>query len=269
MPRSGTTTERTPRRVAPTDLAVRLVARAPRWGLVLDHDGTLVPFRREPPRALPSARARRALERLLAAGHAVSVVSGRPLAFLRRAWPIPGLALAGSHGAERAQPRGAETAAGRRAARELERSVRRALRGAPRGLFIESKPLGVAVHVRPLPTPRRAEWLSAAERALQAHLPPEYRVLCGDCVVEARPRGVDKGDVIRALRRTGAGWRSLPLLAAGDDRTDEDLFSALGPDDVGVLVARGPRPSAARFRVAGVGELLTLLETVAGGGKER
>ncbi|MBN1772241.1 MAG: trehalose-phosphatase [Deltaproteobacteria bacterium] len=258
--------------MAPGRLAAGLRARAPRWGFVLDHDGTLAPFRRDPSRAVPSVRARRAVARLLSAGHPVCIVSGRPLAFLRGAWPLAGLDLAGSHGAERAwePPRGVSAAAAcRRAARRLERAVRRALRRAPGGLFVESKPFGVAVHVRPLPPALRAGWLAAAERALRAGLPRGFRLLRGDCVVEARLRGADKGRVARRLRRGPARWRGLPLCAAGDDRTDEDLFAALGPRDVGVLVARRVRPSAARFRVAGVGELLTLLEAFGGGGKER
>lgn len=250
-----------------------LRARARRWGFVLDHDGTLAPFRRDPALALPSVRARNAVARLLAAGHPVCIVSGRPLAFLRYAWPLAGLDLAGSHGAERAwePPNAARpaAAAGRRAARKLERTVRRALRRAPPELHVESKPFGVAVHVRPLPPPLRAVWLAAAERALRAALPGGYRLLRGDCVVEARPRGANKGRVARRLRRGPVRWRGLPLCAAGDDRTDEDLFAALGPRDVGVLVARRARPSAAGFRVSGVGELLTLLEAVGGGGKER
>lgn len=272
MGRSGTTTDRTPRRVASARLAARLLARAPRWGFVLDHDGTLVPFRRNPAHALPSARARRAVARLLAAGHPVCIVSGRPLRFLQRAWPLPGLALAGSHGLERAWERdGAgqkRTASLRRAARRLERRVRRALGEAPRSLSVERKPFGVALHLRPLPPRLRDRWWTTCTRALRAALPPGYRLLRGALVVEARPRAAHKGRVPEALRRAATRWRHLPLCAAGDDRTDEDLFAAVGPHDVAVLVSRTARPSAASVRVAGVGELLDLLERIAGGGKE-
>ena len=43
--------------------------------------------------------------------------------------------------------------------------------------------------------------------------------------------------------------RDVPIVAFGDDVTDEDMFEALGPHDLSVHVGQGDRPSMARARV--------------------
>ena len=254
---------RIPRLATPEGLACRLRARGHRWGFVLDHDGTLARFRRDPAEALPSARALRAVRRLLQSGFPVCVLSGRLLSFLHRAYPVAGLELAGCHGAEWPGGPRVERTPACRAARRLERRVRRALQGAPSPLLVESKPFGVAVHVRGLLPTQRWYWQPAARAALAAAAPRSFAIGEGSQVVEARPRRTDKGRAFRRLVRRSSSWRR-PLVAVGDDRTDEDLFAALGPCDVGVLVARAPRPSAARWRLRGPRDVLRFLERMAG-----
>jgi trehalose-6-phosphatase len=87
-------------------------------------------------------------------------------------------------------------------------------------------------------------------------------------VAEARPGGTAKGDVLRFLRRTSPAWRWRAVLVTGDDATDEDMFATLRPGDVGVLVARRPRASHARWRLPSTGHVVRFLEAVAAAGKE-
>ena len=53
----------------------------------------------------------------------------------------------------------------------------------------------------------------------------------------------------------------------GDDRTDEDVFATLGPDDAGIKVGEGE--TAARYRVADpqalAGVLAAFADALAGG----
>src|SRR5690606_14712548 len=91
------------------------------------------------------------------------------------------------------------------------------------GSLVEEKTLGVAWHYR------QADPESGAQtaRELRAYLTSAFgreglEVLSGDKVIELRPRGVHKGLVVEELR--GRVPRGTLLLAAGDDRTDEDLF---------------------------------------------
>jgi trehalose 6-phosphate phosphatase len=257
---------RIPRFVTPDGLARRLRGRGRRWGFILDHDGTLARFRREPAKAVPSGRALRALARLLRGGFPVCVLSGRPLSFLRAAYPLPGLELAGCYGAEWIGGPRLERSRTCRTARRLERRVRRALRGAPVGLLVETKPLSVAIHVRALLLSQRSFWLQASRAALAHALPRSFEIVDGSQVVEARPRHTDKGWALRRLVRRSSSWHR-PLIAIGDERTDEDLFVALGLRGVGVLVARAPRPSAARWRLRGPSAVPRFLERMAGGSK--
>jgi len=79
-------------------------------------------------------------------------------------------------------------------------------------------------------------------------------------VVELRPHGVDKG--LAARRILAAAPRDALVLAAGDDRTDEDLFAALPAGSVAVHV--GPSESRAALRVGTVGAMRAVLQRIAG-----
>src|SRR6185295_18392167 len=81
---------------------------APRLALFLDYDGTLVPIAPTPADVAPDAELLALLERLARAPRVVllAIVSGRTIANLRAQLgrDIPGLWLAGTHGAEIAPP---------------------------------------------------------------------------------------------------------------------------------------------------------------------
>src|SRR5687767_16020090 len=79
---------------------------------------------------------------------------------------------------------------------------------------------------------------------------PDFEVLRGHQVVEARPRGVHKGAAVREFSRHAPFAGRSPVYV-GDDRTDEDGFrAALVLGGYGVKV--GPEPSEARHRLASV-----------------
>lgn len=67
--------------------------------------------------------------------------------------------------------------------------------------------------------------------------------------------GIHKGLVVRNVRRiAGPG----PILVAlGDDTTDNDMFEALGPDDLAIRI--GPGASAAHLRLRDVAECREML----------
>ena len=79
---------------------------------------------------------------------------------------------------------------------------------------------------------------------------PEFEILHGHYVVEARPRGIHKGVALKALIGHPPFAGRKPVFV-GDDRTDEDGFrAALVMGGHGVKV--GPEPSIARYRLASV-----------------
>jgi trehalose 6-phosphate phosphatase len=86
---------------------------------------------------------------------------------------------------------------------------------------------------------------------------PEFEVITGHAVVEARPRGADKGAALRALSAHAPFAGRQPVFV-GDDVTDEDGFAAareLG----GYGVRVGPGATVAPYRIDAVGSVYAWL----------
>ena len=83
----------------------------------------------------------------------------------------------------------------------------------------------------------------------------EADLLDGHKVLEVRVRGIHKGVVSKRLADTAGDGAA--IFAAGDDRTDEDLFGALPAEAVTVRV--GPGATRTSLRVASPHELRALL----------
>lgn len=86
-------------------------------------------------------------------------------------------------------------------------------------------------------------------------------VMPGDKVIEVRPAGVSKGAIVMGIAHRvpdGSGW-----LVLGDDATDEELFGALSAEVVSIHV--GSKPTRARFRLADISAVRTLLSRVVHG----
>lgn len=228
--------------------------------LFLDFDGTLVAIAETPEAVVVDAR----LRALLAALHArlngrVVLISGRPAEQLAQLLDLPALDIVGSHGMEFRHADGrraiADRPAGLAAAHEriLAHTAKR------RGLLVEEKPLGIALHYRQAPD--EAQSCEALARELAAahglHFQP------GKMMAEVRAAGGDKGAAVRVLMAEPRMVSTRPLFM-GDDLTDEPGFVAADElGGAGILIGP-PRASAARYRLDDVAALLDWL-AVAGG----
>jgi trehalose 6-phosphate synthase/phosphatase len=232
------------------ELAGRLAA-AERLLLLLDYDGTLVPFASTPNLAKPD----RELLELLAAlaarpGTAVHVVSGRNRETLDRWLGHLPLGLHAEHGVwSRPEPAGewvpTESFSTDWKAQVLP--VLEELTARTPGSLIEEKTASVAWHYRMVDPDFGLFQATELRRALDEllrDLPVE--VLPGNRVLEVRLRGVHKGRIAEAL--LAEAQKPLLAFAMGDDRTDEDLFAAL-PED-GITAHVGPGQSRAAYRIA-------------------
>src|SRR5690606_1133549 len=65
--------------------------------------------------------------------------------------------------------------------------------------------------------------------------------------LEVRHHAAHKGSALAWLRARGPA--GAPLIALGDDLTDEDMFVSLRDGDVGILVAEHPRRTQAGLRL--------------------
>jgi trehalose 6-phosphate phosphatase len=94
------------------------------------------------------------------------------------------------------------------------------------------------------------------QEALQDH--PQFTMMPGKMVLEARAVGFDKGAALRAFMQEEPFAGRTPIFI-GDDRTDEDAFRA-AQELGGVGIKLGPGETAARMRIANVASVHALLQ---------
>ncbi len=244
-------------------LAARLRS-AERLLLLLDYDGTLVPFARSPDLAAPDPPLRELLGALAAKpGTRVHVVSGRRKEPLERWLGDLSVGLHAEHGYWSRLAPDRPWVAMEEVSVAWKPEVRRVLDHATAttpGALVEEKTASLAWHYRmaepELGAARAEELWHRLEQTLRGS-PAE--LLRGEKVIEVRPTGVSKARVVeRVLATLEPGL--LTIAAMGDDRTDEDLFMALPPDAIAIAV--GYRETIARYRVATPRAARELLERV-------
>lgn len=219
----------------------------PPWGFFLDLDGTLVELA-ETPRGI---RAPADLGRLLARLHtandgALALVSGRPIAELDALLHGLRLPAAGLHGLERRTAEGhfSHNAPDPERLTPVWHDLAARVARHP-GLLAEPKGSTFAIHYRRVP--RLAGYAHRLARSALARLGPGFRLQTGKRVVELRPAGADKGDVVRAFLAEPP-FRGRTPVFIGDDHTDEAGFAAV--DAVGGLSIKvGRGPSRAHWRL--------------------
>jgi len=126
------------------------------------------------------------------------------------------------------------------------------------GSFVEEKKYALVWHHR-LAEPEFGAWLAnELVSMLEAMLAEtELRAFRGQKIVEVRPVWANKGE---AFERILTAYPQPDFLfAAGDDRTDEDLFERLR--DGAWTVHVGPGATRAAFMVRDFESLRSLLET--------
>ncbi|MBS9475592.1 trehalose-phosphatase [Ancylobacter radicis] len=213
----------------------------PDWALFLDIDGTLIEHADHPegvtiPTRMPDMLV--ALQQAL--GGAVALVSGRTIDWMDRRFAPARLAASGQHGAEiRLAPDAPSVPITIPKWRQpLEHTLVRELAAWP-GVFIEHKPLSLAVHFRAVP-----EWSDAIMDKvveLGRGFDDGVEFLKGRFVIEVRPAGHTKGTAVEQFMRTSIFAGRRPVFV-GDDVTDEDGFRAVRAAG-GLAVAIGPRPT--------------------------
>ena len=234
------------------DALVERLRRAERLLVLLDYDGTLVPFMDTPEQAAPDAELLAMLTALASRpGTNVHLLSGRTREDLETWFGKLPLGLHAEHGfSSRFDPasewetvRPISMAWKEKVGVILDQFVARTP-----GAWIEEKTASLAWHYR-LAQPgfgrRQASELRHCLHDLLANLP--VHVLQGEKVVEVRLFGIHKGI---AAQRIVLERPVDAILAVGDDSTDDDMFEALPASSINVRV--GPRASRARYQLADV-----------------
>lgn len=238
-----------------------------RVAVVLDYDGTLVPLADTPDEAQPDGELLSLIDSLTERPNlTVAMVSGRARATLEEWFGGLPIELWAEHGVWY-RPAGAEVWAA--VVDDLgdswlptARAVMAEFAATTPGAFVETKSASVAWHYR-----RAARGFGAAQarelrvalsRAL-ADQPAE--IIEGKHVLEVRPRGANKAQVVQQLLS-----RPDPpefIIAFGDDRTDDEMFAALPRSAVSIHV--GPGASLATHRLRDPGAVRAFLASLAAG----
>ncbi len=231
------------------------------WAYFLDVDGTLIEIAEAPDAVVVSDRVKQVLARLrAAAGGAVALVSGRAIATLDALFVPLVLPSAGLHGLER---RGADGRVHRPAEPpegfDEIRAAFAAFAAGHDGTLVEDKALSVALHFRR--APQWAEDVRQLALELARRHGGAFALQWGKMVVEFRPHGATKGDVVTAFMAE-APFAARRAVFIGDDVTDEAGFAAvnrLGGYSIRVGEAA---PSCANWRAGSVAALLDWLESI-------
>jgi trehalose 6-phosphate synthase/phosphatase len=225
---------------------IQLYRSTDRRALLLDYDGTLVPFADEPRLAQPDVEL---LELLAALGsdpaNEVTIVSGRPRQTLENWFGKLPISLIAEHGVW-LRNKNSDWRMLKSMTNDWKERVRPILQlfvDRLPGALLEEKEYSLAWHYR------RADLEQASLRAKELlddltgyTRNIDVQVFEGKKVIEVRNSGINKGT---AALEWLSGQTPEFILGIGDDWTDEDLFRALPPAAFSVRV--GVANTAARF----------------------
>jgi trehalose 6-phosphate synthase/phosphatase len=223
--------------------------------ILLDYDGTLMPFYANPYDAKPDGELK---ELLSALGELATVVllSGRDHFVMEEWFGDLNVQLVAEHGVWQKEDGRWKQAANLSTAwkGEVYSILTEFVEKTP-GSFIEEKPFSLAFHYR-----QADSWLSEI-RAPQlintltiACTNNHLNILDGNKVIEVRVAGIDKG-------HAASKWLSEDtwdfVMAVGDDKTDEDMFRVT--PDTAFTIKVGSQHSKARWRIRSYQKVRELL----------
>jgi trehalose 6-phosphate synthase/phosphatase len=231
--------------------------------LLLDYDGTLVPFSPKPAEARPGAKLLRLLEKFAKnPRNEVVLISGRDKDTLEKWFGGLNVGLVAEHGVW-IKEKGGEWETIETLTSDWKEEVYPILDSwvdrTPNS-FIEEKEFSLVWHYRkadPRLSELRARELINNLSNITANL--NLQVLEGSKVVEVKNAGINKGRA--ALKWISREERDF-MLALGDDWTDEDIFQVLPPTAWSIKVGFGA--SAARFSLSSPSKATSLLRKMIG-----
>ena len=239
---------------------IELGQEAGRLLLALDFDGTLAAIVDYPERARIPERTMAVLRRLTTFRHiSVCILSGRSIADLRRRIDLDCI-YAGDHGLQIEGCGIQFTHQGAEALRSVVDLIcwdlDAALGDFP-GIFVERKGLTATVHYRQTPTELRPRIVESIRSSFQSYH-GLLRLRSANQAWEILP-DVDwnKGSAMKFI--LGRMGEPAPLVVcAGDDATDEDMFTAV-PGAISIQIG-GRAPTMARYNVPDPPQLAAFLD---------
>jgi trehalose-phosphatase len=209
---------------------------------LLDYDGTLTDFKKNPEHSLISP-ATRTLLRRLQRKHKAVIVTGRYADSFYKISGLKNFPVIGSHGFESRNLKGLRFASPaqeklyRKEAFELWKAVRNLDHLFP-GIYIERKPFSSTVHFRGMAFSQKqadqlfSEYKKIFLRTVTSRL---WTLELGKKMIEALPQGFSKGKSVKALLNR---FPNHLAIYAGDDIADISALKVLGKKGVKIAVGK-------------------------------
>jgi trehalose 6-phosphate synthase/phosphatase len=228
--------------------------------IVLDYDGTLVPFHNDPAKALPDASLTKLIESLAATRNVeLAIVSGRNTEFLDSIFTDHSITLFAEHGALR-RVNGQWKSVYRTNLSwqsDIINIMQEVTDNTP-GSSIEKKKTALVWHYR-----STDKWLAdlrstqLVNKLIYPCTKRQLYLMRGNKIIEVKPSEYTKGTTIKNFFKCSEYDF---ILAAGDDTTDEDMFDALPREAITIKV--GKPSDKSRYTIANNLELIKLLRSL-------
>jgi len=224
---------------------------------ILDYDGTLVPFHKDPAKALPPEYLLELIKEITQTENLeIAIISGRNSEFLDLVFPDPSITIFAEHGA-RQRLGGVWKELFRKQIswqNEIIKIMQEVTNTTP-GSGIEKKETAIVWHYRN--TDRWLADLRAAQLVNKLIYPCTRRqlhLMRGNKIIEVKPSEYTKGSAIRSHFEYALYDF---ILAAGDDTTDEDMFDVLPKSAITIKI--GKPSEKARFTITDSGRFVKFL----------
>ena len=229
--------------------------------LLLDYDGTLTPIVSRPELAVLSDDMRDVLKRI-AKRYPLAIISGRSLDDVRDMVNVDGIYYAGNHGFEISNDRKLmhpEAEKTKPVIAEICERMQEKL-GYIKGSIVENKGVTASVHYRMVSDDDFIEMEKIFNEVIVPYVEKGgIKITHGKKVFEIRPNiEWDKGKAVEFVI-DAIGKKGTPVYI-GDDRTDEDAFTALKDKGITVLVSEKIKETNAEYYLRNVDEVKSFLE---------
>jgi len=237
--------------------------KAKRRLILLDYDGTLIPFYNKPEEAVPGDVIKELINKLsLDKKNSIMLISGRDSETLQNWFDNIDIGIAAEHGVLYKPAQSTEWVYPPEVnllwKEEVKNYMDKYIQSVP-GSFIEEKKYSIAWHYRSVENIDEEEIKLAFSKDLTVmNLNNEFHILHGNKVIEIKSAFMNKGlFVTEFLSKDHFDF----VLAIGDDVTDEDMFNALNePYHYTIKVGHGN--TAAKYNIFGVNNVISFLEYI-------
>jgi trehalose 6-phosphate synthase/phosphatase len=234
--------------------------KAKRKAILLDYDGTLVPFHENPEAATPDQQLIELLQTLCKQPNTdLAIISGRDQSFMSHWLGDLTLTLVAEHG-HYVKPKEKKWKGLTRGDKQWMSDIMpifESFMDRTPGTFIEEKHNSLVWHYRKTDPELAAGRVVELKTVLSSLISDQLSVMDMDKALEVVDRQIDKGTAVAEI--IGQNHYDF-ILCIGDDVTDENMFSAL-PDSA-FTIKVGKKPTVASYSIEGVSQVKELLNAL-------